>query len=577
MPRISIKRTIITWFLAGIEEEDEERRWITLGEALAEAIIDTLNTRDSEIDVESSSEELSETSISETTSSSSSAPPSWPLIAGDGSFELPEHPPHHRPPHRSDTPNAYVWTLTAIAGISGLLFGYDTGIISSTLLHLSASFSPAPGTELSSLSKSLITSSTSLAALLSSPLSGVLSDRHGRKSAIYLADSLFILGAVWQAVAFSIPHMVIGRFIIGLGVGVGSGVVPMYIAELAPAGYRGRLTTLYTGCITGGQLLAYAVGWWSSEVFTEGVGWRVGVGLGAVPAVLQGVGLVWQPETPRWLVMRERRKEAREVLGRVIGEDEAAGAEGGVGRLLADIEEGVRRAREEEEGGEGWLHRWLDLWQDTQGRRALGVVCMLQGLQQFCGFNSLMYFSATIFSLLNFTNPTATSMLIASTNLLFTLLAFTLIDRIGRRLILLLSIPGMILGLLLSAFAFSNLDLSSSPTTAASNSAFYTTTALLSMLVYVSSYALGIGTVPWTAQTEVFKMQHRGLGNGVATGVNWGGNFVVGITFLGMLERCGGEGVFGVYAIVCAVGWWGVWIWFGERGGRELEEMEVES
>lgn len=181
--------------------------------------------------------------------------------------------------------------------------------------------------------------------------------------------------------------MVIGRFIVGLGVGVGSGVVPMYIAELAPAGYRGRLTTLYTGSITGGQLLAYAVGWWTSVAFAdERVGWRVGVGLGAVPALLQTVGLLWQPESPRWLIMRGRSKEARDVLGRVLGEVRVARNE--VARMVREIEEAVRRASEEEHVGSGLMSKWRDLWGDTQGRKALGVVCMLQALQQFCGFVS---------------------------------------------------------------------------------------------------------------------------------------------------------------------------------------------
>lgn len=485
-------------------------------------------------------------------------------------------PPSEAPTSTSANPHALInlWKCYTNAD--------DTGIISSTLLHLSSSLSPSsPPIELPSFSKSLITSSTSFAALLVSPLSGHLADTHGRKPAIYVADILFVIGALWQAASRSVVSMVVGRFIVGLGIGVGSGVVPMYIAELAPAAYRGRLTTLYTGCITFGQLVAYAVGWWTSSVFSEGIGWRVGVGLGAFPALVQAVGLLWQPESPRWLVMQGRTKEAREVLRRVLsdGSDDDAIVERLVDFRIREISSAVTMAHSLPRKGSVLLAKFMDLWHDKQGYKALLVVCMLQGLQQFCGFNSVMYFSATIFAMIGFENPTATSMLVAGTNLMFTFVAFGLIDRVGRRRILLASIPGMVLGLLLSAFAFAHMDISLHRMTGDTGTNMlrrtpppYAVLILLSLTLYVASYALGIGTVPWTAQSEIFKMEHRGLGNGIATAVNWAGNFLVGITFLGLLETLGGATVFLAYAVVCAAGWVGVRKYFGERGGRELEE-----
>ena len=311
-------------------------------------------------------------------------------------------------------------------------------------------------------------------------------------------------------------------------------------------------------------------------MFTEGIGWRVGVGLGALPALVQAVGLLWQPESPRWLVTQGRTKEAREILWRVLsdGSDDDAS----VGRLvdlrIREISSAVTMAQEHVQRSRALSSRWkgsvlltkfVDLWYDKQGRKALLVVCLLQGLQQFCGFNSVMYFSATIFAMIGFENPTATSMFVAGTNLVFTFVAFGLIDRVGRRKILLGSIPGMILGLLLSAFAFAHIGIHLYRTTddTGVNVLRHTPSPsavliFLSLTLYVASCALGIGTVSWTAQSEVFKMEHRGLGNGIATAVNWAGNFLVGITFLGLPETLGGVTVFlaygGLYrACVCVL------------------------
>ncbi|KAK5014605.1 hypothetical protein LTR60_003275 [Cryomyces antarcticus] len=218
---------------------------------------------------------------------------------------------------------------------------------------------------------------------------------------------------------------------------------------------------------------------------------------------------------------------------------------------------------------------------------------MLQGFQQLCGFNSLMYFSATIFSLLDFTNPTLPSLSIALTNFAFTLVAFHAIDRIGRRRILLLSIPVMVVGLALCSLAFGFLDLptheavgtpvssASSVSTAllrfrlvARNAAAtsWPLLILLSLILYVASYALGLGNVPWQ-QSELFALPVRALGSAAATATNWGANCLVGLTFLPLMHALSPAGTFALYAGVCVVGWVGVWRIYPETVGLGLEEV----
>ncbi|CAI7641811.1 unnamed protein product [Penicillium glandicola] len=475
----------------------------------------------------------------------------------------------------------FIWALTFSAGISGLLFGYDTGVISSTLVTIGSDLSGRP---LTTLDKSLITSCTSLFALVASPFTGVLADKFGRRKVILGADLLFALGALIQAFTSHVWGMILGRSIVGLAVGSASAVTPLYISELAPSHARGRLVTILSLFITGGQVVAYIVGWLFSS--TSG-GWRWIVGIGAFPAFFQLAILALLPETPRWLVQAGFDARAKVVLTKIY--QDCHGCDRVVDRVLRSISGEI--VQEASEMGQTksrgtnpqWLHDTLQRGRQLLhggNRRALIIAMMLQAVQQLCGFNSLMYFSATIFSSLSFSSPTLTSLSVAMTNFIFTLLAFVLIDKIGRRRILLYSIPVMVIALLVCAFSFSSMDgkWNSEPPTGGeenhdSASSLVPLAILLCLTVYTAAYALGLGNVPWQ-QSELFPLNVRSLGSGLATATNWGSNFIIGLTFLPMMELFSPSWTFALYALVCVVGWVAVWAIYPEMSGLGLEEVK---
>ncbi|KAL9108786.1 MAG: hypothetical protein Q9227_006443 [Pyrenula ochraceoflavens] len=477
----------------------------------------------------------------------------------------------------------FIWALALSAGIGGLLFGYDTGVISSTLVSLKSDLSHRPVT---TLEKSLITSSTSFFAFFASPIAGICADRFGRKIVILGADVLFVLGALWQAFSYTVTGMVFGRSIVGMAIGLASMCAPLYIGEIAPQDSRGRLVTVQNLLITGGQVVAYGIGWLFS---TMSGGWRWMVGLGAVPAILQFWFLVFMPDTPRFLAMVGKDDEAQKVLRLVYTSNNKGTPNQGhriANQVFAQIQDELRSESSLRPKETSTLN--LLLFTPAHAR-ALTIACLLQALQQLCGFNSIMYFSATIFELLHFSSPTLISLTVALTNFLFTIAAFHLIDRIGRRCILLLTIPIMIFSLLLCSVSFAFLDLPplnapsspSSPSSSSSSSSSPSTTQhtslaalliLTSLLLYTAPYATGLGTVPWQ-QSELFPLSVRSLGSSLATGTNWFCNVLVGFTFLPLLEGLGANWTFGIYALVCVGGWVAVWAVYPEMGGLGLEEI----
>lgn len=271
----------------------------------------------------------------------------------------------------------------------------STGVISSTLISIHSDLDARP---LTTMDKSLITSCTSFFALLASPATGVLADAYGRRTVILVADVLFIVGALAQAASTTVSGMITGRSIVGIAVGSASFVVPLYISEVAPAPFRGRLVVVSSLFITGGQVVAYVVGWLLSR---WPHGWRWMVGLGAVPAVVQFCMVVRLPETPRWLVKAGQRRRAKLVLGKVYAvEDGVRGRR----RLVESVLRRVEREIELEEDAAGLrgapditkvgLRAKMVRLRDTftqlvavgGNRRALFIACLLQGLQQLCGF-----------------------------------------------------------------------------------------------------------------------------------------------------------------------------------------------
>ncbi|CED85172.1 general substrate transporter [Phaffia rhodozyma] len=456
----------------------------------------------------------------------------------------------------------YVWALVTTAAVAGLLFGYDTGVISGTLVSIGSALGPAV---LSSGQKELITSATTLGALLGGLAAGLSSDWIGRKMVIAVANVIFIAGAVGQACCHTVWSMIGCRFVIGLGVGVASCVVPLYIGELSPTVMRGRCVTINVVAITLGQVIAYAIGAAFADVHN---GWRWMVGLGAVPAGIDLIGLIWLPESPRILLRNKKVTEAESVLRKMYAQATPAQLEA----KLRVLEASVEQSRE--------VIRTTTVWDRTRSmlvvganRRALIIGCGLQAFQQLCGFNSLMYYSATLFKSVGFDNSTATGLIIAATNFLGTVLALKIVDPVGRRRIMVWTAPGLVISLILASISFHFLTMSTGGVLVDGTDypKKWSALVLVFMITYTMSYATGLGNVPWQ-QGELFTLEVRGLGTSLCTATNWAMNLVISATFLSLMEAITPAGAFGVYAGFCFIGWLFCFFCYPETSGLSLEE-----
>jgi len=433
-----------------------------------------------------------------------------------------------------------VYAVAAVSALGGLLFGYDTGIISGALLYLREDF------RLSSREQEIVVGVILVGAMAGALLAGRLSQRYGRRRVVMAVAVVFGVGAVAAAMAPDTLTLVLARFVLGLAVGGASNMVPVYIAEMAPPEIRGRLMVLFQLMVAIGQLVSYLCGW----ALAGSGGWRMMFGLAVIPAVVLVVGMAMLPESPRWLVEHGHREAARAVLARLRRPGEDIDAE------LGDI---AAVSRGEGRGGWRELRRpWV--------RPALVVAIGIAAFSQLTGINAIVYYAPTVLADAGFGDSVAllTGIGIGVMLVVAGVAGAVLVDRVGRRRTMLWFLPGSGLAMAVLALAFLG----------DAGSAVQRWTVVLSLFAYILFNGIGMQAVVWLIGPEILPLSVRGPATSLATLSVWGFDLLIAVTALTAINSIGRSGTFLLYALMNAACIVFVVRKVPETKGRSLEEIE---
>ncbi|MBP5172615.1 MAG: D-xylose transporter XylE, partial [Bacteroidales bacterium] len=431
---------------------------------------------------------------------------------------------------------AYLFGIVLIAVLGGLLFGYDTAVISGAERGLQAFFSSASDFTYTDFLHGFTSSSALIGCIIGSAISGLLAGRLGRKRSLFIAGICFFLSAagsyypefiffekgvatksLW--VAFNL-YRVLG----GIGVGMASAICPMYIAEVAPANKRGKLVSWNQFAIIFGQLVVYFVNFLILQShkndpavieWTNQIGWRLMFGSECVPAGLFTILILFVPETPRYLVMSGREDKALDVLTRINGSSVAA-------QILSDIKNTVVEKKE----------KLL-----AYGFIVIFIGCMLSVFQQFVGINAVLYFAPRIFDSMGMGNPMTQTVLMGVVNITFTLVAIFTVEKLGRKPLLITGSLGMALGALGVALADAVPGLPG-------------IVGVVSVMVYSASFMFSWGPICWVLISEIFPNTIRGAAVAIAVAFQWISNFIVSSTFVPMYTWSPAF-TYGLYCAMC--------------------------
>ncbi len=434
----------------------------------------------------------------------------------------------------------FVYLATAISALGGLLFGYDVGVISGAILFIQKAFSLSPGTE------EIVVSSVLLGSLAGALIGGSLADRLGRRRLLIVTAIVFGGGAIGAALSPDTGWLIVARIVAGAAIGIASFVAPLYISEIAPVAIRGKLVSVNQVALTSGIVISYGIDY----AFAGSGAWRWMFAMAVVPAAAFGIGLCFIPDSPRWLAARGKMDQARAVLERIRSPQE-------VEPELGEIRQSVAKQK----------GHWSELLSPLL-RPAMIVGVGLAVAQQITGINTVIYYAPTIFKFAGLSSSSVAilaSVGVGVVNVVFTVVAMQLIDRVGRRPLLLVSLAGMALSLLVLGLAFALPRLSGS----------LGWIAVGSLMGYVGSFAVGLGPVFWLVLSEIYPLRIRGRAMSVGTVANWAANLIVALTFLTLTQVVGKAGTFWLYAAVSVGAWFFAYFLVPETKGKTLEEIEA--
>jgi MFS transporter, SP family, major inositol transporter len=444
--------------------------------------------------------------------------------------------------------NRFLIKLTVISTLGGLLFGYDTGVISGALLYMKEDLALTTVTEAVVVS-SLLFPGAALGALLG----GKLADSLGRKGSLLVCACLFFFGAVICAIAPNVSIMVVGRILLGFGVGAAAATCPLYLAEMAPADRRGRMVTINELMIVTGQFLAFAMNAVLDALIKDPHVWRWMLGIATIPAIALFVGMFFLPDSPRWYAVKGRLSDTRRVLDLSRNPAEAEAE-------YAEIAEHAKRDTSEDKGA-----ALRDLKAYPWMRRILWIGCGLAAVQQATGINTVNYYAPTI---LESTGLGASAALILTITvgvvaIIGTIVGIILLGYINRRPLLLTGFIGVTIGHLVLALSF-----------LLPESTFRSYLILAAMLIVVAFVQTFIGTLVWLLLSEIFPMTIRGFAMGIAVFVLWTVNAAISFAFPPLVAALGATLTFGLFAVINAGSIFFIFKFAPETRGRSLEELE---
>lgn len=436
--------------------------------------------------------------------------------------------------------NGFVYFAVGVAALGGLLFGYDTGVISGAILFIQNQFS------LSATMEEIVVSSVLVGAIFGAVIGGALTGRFGRRGMIILAGIIFTVTAIGTALAPTVTWLIAARVVSGIAIGIASFISPMYIAELVPSKVRGSLVAVNMLAITTGIVVAYLVDY----AFSGMHGWRYMFGLAAIPSIILVIGMWRLPDSPRWLISKSRVEEARRVLQRVrTGSD--------VNPEIVVIQKSM-----EKQGVDGMK----GLFQPSL-RMPMIVGLGLAIFQQITGINTVIYYAPTIFKFVGIAATGPAILAGAALTMVMWIchvLAIFLLDRVGRRPLLLVGVAGQIIGLatLGAAFQFQQL------------ATLKSYVAIGGLVIYVACFAFGLGPIFWLLISEIYPLKVRGAAMSAVTVTNWALNLAVAVTFLTLVGILGHAGTFWLYGVIAVGAWVFLYLLVPETKGKSLEQIE---